>query len=299
MNNLWSNFVQGVNALEYDRRRRVRDEHKELYLKYLGLKKDSIIADIGSGPGYFSRKFARWLDFSPKIIGIERDTRFIRYAQQMNKDEGIENIQYLEGDALALPLEENSVDACYSCAVIQYVDPEKFLKEQKRICKPGGTVAVMNMISSAKYFSHDNILPQKTEREKELWEMILRDAEEQFQEMNLLKYEMEPKEYPILFEKLGFKDIEINALNLYYAVDDARNSLEKKLEIIEADRHNDLEQITEIAVNSMKKKISNEIIEELKDLIEKRYKERKEKAANNEHLWDFRISTLFFIKGTK
>jgi len=107
------------------------------------------------------------------------------------------------------------------------------------------------------------------------------------------------REYPILFEKLGFKDIEINALNLYYAVDDARNSLEKKLEIIEADRHNDLEQITEIAVNSMKKKISNEIIQELKDLIERRYKERKEKAANNEHLWDFRISTLFFIKGTK
>lgn len=77
------------------------------------------------------------------------------------------------------------------------------------------------------------------------------------------------------------------------------NSLEKKFEIIEADRHNDLEQITEIAVNCMENRVSHEIIAELKGLIEQRYNERREKAANNERLWDFRISTLFFIKGAK
>ena len=277
----------------------MRDEHKELYLKYLGLNKGSIIADIGSGTGYFSRQFSRWLDSSSKIIGIERDTNFIRYAQQKAEDEDIKNIEYKEGDALSLPLDENSVDACYSCAVIQYVEPEKFLREQKRICKPGGTVAVMNMISSAKYYSHDSTLPEKTKREEELWDLILKGGEEKVQEMNLMKYEMQPREYPIMFEKLGFKNIEINALNLYYAVDDARNSLEKKLEIIEADRQNDLEQVTEIAVNCMENKVSHEVIEELRELIEQRYKERREKAANNDHIWDFRISTLFFVKGTK
>jgi len=213
-------------------------------------------------------------------------------------NEEIKNVVFIEGDALSLPLEDNSVDACYSCAVIQYVDPEKFLLEQKRVCKPGGTVSVMNMIPS-RYQTHDSTLPQKTNREKELWDLILNAGEKKFNEMNLYKYEIEPKEYPKVFEKLGFKDVEINALNLYYAVDDARNSLEKKIEIIEADRQNDLEQVSEIAVNCMEKKISDDIIEELKELIDNRYNKRIEMIKNNEHPWDFKISTLFFVKGTK
>lgn len=89
MDNFWSDCVQGTKALDYDRRRRIRDEHRDLYISYLGLRPDSIIADIGCGPGNFSRKISRWLDGSGRIIGIDRDGKFMEYARMMADSENI------------------------------------------------------------------------------------------------------------------------------------------------------------------------------------------------------------------
>ena len=298
MSEFWSNHIQGAKALDYDRRRRIREEHKDLYLKYLGLERGTTIIDVGCGPGSLSRKIASWLDYNSKVIGVEMDKNFIKYAIKMAEREGLRNIEYMEGDALNLPFEDNSVDSCYSSEVIQFLNPDKFLTEQKRICKPGASVAVMNTIPTARYHSHKSLVPEKSKREMDLWEMVLKPGEEKFEELDLLKHKMEPKDYPRLFQKLGFRNIEVNALNMFYAIDDARNSLDKKIEIMEADRQSDLELI-EIGQNCSEKNIPNEIMEELKTLIEARYNERKKKIFCNDYTWDFKISTLLIVKGIK
>lgn len=161
MSYLWSDLIQGVKALDYDRRRRVRDEHKDLYLDYLGLKPDSVIVDVGCGPGFFTRKVYQWLQGRAKITGIDMDSRFIQYASEMAQKDKLPNIEYIQGDALALPFRDNSVDACYSAEVIQFLDPKTFLREQKRVCKPGGSISVMGLIPGAKYYSHKTTSQQK------------------------------------------------------------------------------------------------------------------------------------------
>lgn len=298
MSNFWSDYVQGTMALDYDRRRRIRDEQKELYLLYLGLNKDSTIVDIGCGPGNFSRQISKWLEGRATIIGIERDHKFLEYAKAMAHEENLANIEYIEADAMSLPLGDESVDACYSTAVIQYVNPENFLLEQKRVCKPGGSVSVMNMIPGAKYYSHD-CLPEKSKREQELWDCILQEGDETLKKWDLLKHEMKPFEYPGIFEKAGFRDIEVNAISLFYAADDARNSLTKKIEIVDADRHNDLE-VIEIAFNHLNKTaVSSQVKDELIGLVNRRYDQRIELIKSGKKVWDFRISTLLIVKGTK
>lgn len=55
----------------------------------------------------------------------------------------LENVQYYVGDALKLPFEDNSVDACISHTVIEHIPNQEFLLEQKRVCRSKGRVSVM------------------------------------------------------------------------------------------------------------------------------------------------------------
>lgn len=50
----------------------------------------------------------------------------------------------------------------------------------------------MNMIPQTKFYSHDHLIPEKTNREKELWKILLKDSNELLEEMDLLKYLIGP-----------------------------------------------------------------------------------------------------------
>ena len=110
-NNIWSENIQGILMLDLSREMRFRDDRKDLFLNILGLKEGMTVLDIGCGPGAITRKLSSWLGNKSKIIGIDRDTTFINYAKEKARKQNIYNISYIEGDALKLPLEDNSVDA--------------------------------------------------------------------------------------------------------------------------------------------------------------------------------------------
>ncbi|WP_438449033.1 class I SAM-dependent methyltransferase [Gorillibacterium sp. sgz5001074] len=139
----WSSFVQGPQTLDFTRKLRFRDEHKDLFLRCMGLVDGMTIVDVGCGPGTLTRKLAGWLN-SSKMIGVDIDASFIDYARKEALRQGHRNIDYICGDALQLPIVADSVDACTSHTVIEHVPNRPFLLEQKRICKPGGIVSVMS-----------------------------------------------------------------------------------------------------------------------------------------------------------
>lgn len=116
--------------------------------------------------------------------------------------------------------------------------------------------------------------------------------------MDLYKHQLQPAQLPLVFEEVGLREIQINALNMFYAIDDARNSLEKKVEIIEADRQNDLE-VVEIAFNHMENHKHDKIKQELVGLINNRYDRRINSIQRGEKPWDFKISTLMIVRGIK
>jgi ubiquinone/menaquinone biosynthesis C-methylase UbiE len=92
------------------------------------------IADVGAGTGSSSLMLAR---AARQVIGIEREPAMLRQAQQKTRCEKAVRVIFLSGDALALPLADDSVDLVTGITLALY-PPEQyrdFIREGLRVAK--------------------------------------------------------------------------------------------------------------------------------------------------------------------
>jgi ubiquinone/menaquinone biosynthesis C-methylase UbiE len=262
----------------------------------LGLLPEMTVVDLGCGPGTLTRKLAKWLGGKSRIIGIDRDTKFIEYANNKALELGYSNIEYLNGDILKIPLESNSVDACTSHTVIEHVPNNDFLLEQKRVCRSGGIVSVMSARPEKTIKSIPSSLPPISEREKELWEPINQIWSKKDQEKGIGSYAIEPSQFPHLFEVNGFIDIEVDSISIPVVIDNSSIALEERLIMVEYERQQAIEGLL-IGLNLLEHEYKH--ARELELLISNRFDKRKDMVLNDEKIWDFQIHIILIAKGRK
>lgn len=110
----------------------------EYLFKKVGLNKNSIIADIGSGTGIFAKQLA---DFCDTVICVEPNEDMRRVAHQNLSS--YFNLQIIDGDAENTKLDNNSVDFITAAQSFHWFDTDKFIAESKRILKPNGKVILV------------------------------------------------------------------------------------------------------------------------------------------------------------
>ena len=280
-------------CLDQSRKWRFRDDRKEMVLNALGLIPGMTVLDAGCGPGSLTRKIATWLGDSSCIIGIDRDTAFIEYAKGKAQKASLKNLKFLEGDVLSLPLVDNYLDAAISHTVIEHVPNREFLTEQKRVCRSGGRVSVMIAQPKSSIRSNPDIISQVSEREHELWAPIVELQKSLHTESMVGKYNPELYDLPALFEKVGFSDIQVDALALPVVPDNYRNSLDQKTAIIESYKNEEIENI-ERMLPLLKNKLSENHIKDLKD---QRYSKRFLFVEKGVSVWDYSIEIVLIISG--
>jgi ubiquinone/menaquinone biosynthesis C-methylase UbiE len=92
------------------------------------------IADVGSGTGSSSLALARSAQL---VIGIEREPAMLRQAVQKTQGKSPTQITFLSGDALALPLADDSLDVVTGITLALY-PPERyrdFIHEGLRVAR--------------------------------------------------------------------------------------------------------------------------------------------------------------------
>jgi ubiquinone/menaquinone biosynthesis C-methylase UbiE len=293
----WSTQVQGPLTLDLSREIRFREDRKDLWLNLLRLTKGMTVVDIGCGPGTLTRKLAKWLGPESKIIGVDKDPKFIEYARFKGHQLGLKNVEYIQANALDLPFDDNSVDACTSHTVIEHVPNREFLLEQKRICDSGGVISVMSVRTNHSIHTKAESRSE-TDREELLWAPITKAWKENDRANNVGKYELKPMGFPLLLEEAGLGEIEIDAMAIPVAIDDARNTLEDKIDIIQAEYHQSLEAL-EIGLRLLNEPMPQRDISEIRDLIEERALKRVEKIRQGVRIWDFGIYMVLICSGKK
>jgi ubiquinone/menaquinone biosynthesis C-methylase UbiE len=99
-----------------------------------------IVIDIGSGSGRSSLGVAKYAE---KVIGVEPEKSMRELAQNNTIELQFDNIEYIDGRAEKIPLEDSSVDMVISLTAVMYPPDDvipAFIKEARRVLKPGGTV---------------------------------------------------------------------------------------------------------------------------------------------------------------
>lgn len=154
------------------------------------------IADLGAGEATLSLMMA---ERASKVIAVDSAPRMVKYGADVAAERGVSNFEYLLGDLEAVPLEDASVDLVTLTQSLHHAQhPAKAVSEAHRILRPGGRVAVLDLLR------HD--FEEAHELYADLWlgftevelRRYLRDAGFEGIETALLDREPEPPHFETL-----------------------------------------------------------------------------------------------------
>ncbi|MFD6495944.1 methyltransferase domain-containing protein [Streptomyces sp. NPDC059944] len=100
--------------------------------------------DIGAGTGSQTRNLAAAVGSQGRVLGLEPNPGLRAVAEQRAAEAG-SSARFADGDALALPLPDSTVDVVWCERVLQHLaEPEKAVVEIARVLRPGGRVALLD-----------------------------------------------------------------------------------------------------------------------------------------------------------
>jgi len=115
------------------------------FIKRLNLKPGMKVLDVACGTGNLAIPAAR---IGATVTGVDIAPNSVEQARENAKAEGL-NAQFDEGDAEALPYADASFDAVVTMFGAMFAPrPELVAAELKRVCRPGGFIAMANWTPS-------------------------------------------------------------------------------------------------------------------------------------------------------
>ncbi|MBI2758851.1 MAG: arsenite methyltransferase [Chloroflexi bacterium] len=148
------------------------------------------VLDLGSGAGLDCFFAAKKVGETGHVIGVDMTPEMIERARSSAKRLNLNNVEFRQGYLEELPVEDNSVDVIISNCVINLApDKAKVFKEAFRVMKPGGKLAVSDIVT-------DGPLPETIKKSLSAWAGCIAGA-------------LDVKDYQAAMEFAGLTDISI------------------------------------------------------------------------------------------
>lgn len=129
----------------------------------LALQRGQFVADIGSGGGYFSLRFAEAVGKEGRVYAVDTNPKMLEFIRHRAQEKGIDNVETLLVESDDLPLPENGLNVVFMRNVCHHL-PNRvaYFQKVKNVLKPEGTVAIIEYRRSGifrKIFGH--YIPQE------------------------------------------------------------------------------------------------------------------------------------------
>ncbi|MCX4680217.1 class I SAM-dependent methyltransferase [Streptomyces sp. NBC_01433] len=100
------------------------------------------VLDVGCGPGTITADLAALVAPGP-VTAVDTGRDILDQAAAVAAERGLDNVTFATADVHALDFPDDSFDVVHAHQVLQHVgDPVRALREMRRVCRPGGLVAV-------------------------------------------------------------------------------------------------------------------------------------------------------------
>jgi len=127
------------------------------------LKEGEAVLDLGCGAGFDSLLAARYVGSQGRVISVDMTPSMLEKAAAAAEARGLNNIEFRQGFAEEIPLDDGSVDVVISNGVINLTpDKEAVVRELWRVLKPGGRLQIADIIVHLE-------VPQDSKDDINLW----------------------------------------------------------------------------------------------------------------------------------
>ena len=110
-------------------------------LEALALQEGEVVADIGSGTGYFSVRFAEAVGGQGVVYAVDVSPDMIRHLNRRLRDAGIGNVRTVLADPDDPLLADASVDRFVIVDTWHHIEDQTgYIAKMKRMLRPGGQV---------------------------------------------------------------------------------------------------------------------------------------------------------------
>ncbi len=177
------------------------------------LEPGQTVLDLGSGAGLDCFFAVKKVGETGHVIGVDMTPEMIERARSSAKRLKVTNVEFRQGYLEDLPVEANTVDVAISNCVINLApDKAKVFKEVFRVLKPGGKLAVSDIVT-------DGPLPETIKKSMSAWAGCIAGA-------------LDVKEYQAAMESAGFTNISITPS--YFdeaAIDEAIRDMDNQVDL--------------------------------------------------------------------
>jgi ubiquinone/menaquinone biosynthesis C-methylase UbiE len=119
-------------------------QNKQLTYTWMHIQPGHTVLDVGCGPGTDTIVLADLVGPTGRVVGVDSDAAMIAEANRRAEQAGCSAwCRHQQGDALALPWETGTFEACRSDRLFHHVhNPAGVLAEMARVTRPGGWVVI-------------------------------------------------------------------------------------------------------------------------------------------------------------
>lgn len=122
-----------------------RQDCLEWMVKHLLSKAGPRVLDVAAGTGHLSRAIAPHVE---EVVAIDATPAMLMEGRKQAERSGITNITFEEGFAEHLPYPDHAFDMIVCrFGVHHFQQPSVQLHEMSRVCKPGGSVGIIDLVS--------------------------------------------------------------------------------------------------------------------------------------------------------
>jgi len=114
-------------------------------IKNLNIENGMVVADIGSGGGYFANEFSKKVGPKGKVYAVDVNEKSLDFISDNLEKKGIKNIEIKLANPYNLDLPGKSVDLFFLRNVFHHLpEPVEYFKNIKKILKDNGTIVIID-----------------------------------------------------------------------------------------------------------------------------------------------------------